>query len=140
AITAQSERTPWISRHPQPQTVAEGDTVDFTVDAEGEHPLEYQWQFNGEDLPGATNAILTLSAAAARHSGNYAVRVRHATADSLITVTSRAADLVVNNDRIFYGVLRREMYFDITEKSLGALTNHVRFPENPDSSDFIHRF
>ena len=39
------------------------------------YPLSYQWQRDGADLPGATDAIYEVPSAAAMNAGNYSVRV-----------------------------------------------------------------
>ena len=47
---------PAITTEPQSQTVGVGTTVTFPVTATGAPPLFYQWSFDGQALPGATNA------------------------------------------------------------------------------------
>jgi Leucine-rich repeat (LRR) protein/alpha-tubulin suppressor-like RCC1 family protein len=66
---------PRIASPPQSLTVVPGDTATFVVVAEGE-ALSYQWQFNGEDLPKATNATLVLAGLQAVDEGDYGVNVR----------------------------------------------------------------
>jgi hypothetical protein len=67
-----------ISTQPQSQTISDGAGVSFTVGAVGSGTLSYQWRFNGTDIPGATNATLTLSAAHSSQAGDYSVRVTDA--------------------------------------------------------------
>ncbi|HTL73633.1 MAG TPA: FG-GAP-like repeat-containing protein, partial [bacterium] len=55
--------------------VNEGSTVSYTVTAVGSPVLTYQWQQNGSDIAGATNATLTLSNVVYAQAGNYAVVV-----------------------------------------------------------------
>ncbi|HJV91020.1 MAG TPA: immunoglobulin domain-containing protein, partial [Holophagaceae bacterium] len=43
------------------QTGGQGGSVTFTAVATGNGALSYQWQKNGVDIPGATQAVLTLS-------------------------------------------------------------------------------
>ncbi|MFN0158702.1 MAG: DUF1349 domain-containing protein [Bacteroidota bacterium] len=45
-----------IVGEPANQTVAEGDSAMFTLAVIGTPPLHYQWQRNGMNIPGATNA------------------------------------------------------------------------------------
>ena len=36
-----------ITRQPRPETASAGDSVSFSITAEGTPPLRYQWRFNG---------------------------------------------------------------------------------------------
>lgn len=54
-----------------------GDTVTLSVLADGTPPLSYQWRRNGADLPGATEASLTLDSITAAQEGDYTVVVRN---------------------------------------------------------------
>jgi hypothetical protein len=49
--------------------------VAFTVIASGSAPLSYQWQFNSNDLAGATDATLTLTNTQPDQAGSYSVVV-----------------------------------------------------------------
>jgi hypothetical protein len=53
------------------RTVRVGGTLNLAALAVGAPPLRYQWQFNNADIPGATNAMLTLSGVPFTDSGNY---------------------------------------------------------------------
>jgi hypothetical protein len=55
-----------IYTHPQSVAVMDGDNATFEVEAAGRAPLSWQWQRNGEAVPGATQAryTTTLSMAA----------------------------------------------------------------------------
>ncbi len=52
---------PEIQTQPVSQVFAAGSEVRFAVDATGRPPLAYQWYRNGQAVPGATNAEVTLS-------------------------------------------------------------------------------
>ena len=82
---------PFLSQPLVGRTIAVGSTVDFFMTAVGERPLGYQWQFNGVDLPGATQAVLSLTNVQLAQAGAYSVRVSNA----LGQVTSGAATLSV---------------------------------------------
>jgi hypothetical protein len=95
---------PTIVRPPADQTAKLGDAVQFEVEAsdpaaeflwtEGEAPtLTYQWQFNGNNLEGATNAALVLAAVGCPHAGEYRVIVNN----YLGAVSSPAATLLVTD-------------------------------------------
>jgi hypothetical protein len=66
---------PSITSQPTNQTVIVGGTATFRVGVGGLAPLGYQWNFNGTNLAGATNATLTLTNAQPEQAGNYAVLV-----------------------------------------------------------------
>jgi sugar lactone lactonase YvrE len=61
---------PIITNQPTNVTVWSGGTATFTVAAAGTGPLEYQWQFNGINLPGASlpGAIITTVAGGGTNS------------------------------------------------------------------------
>jgi hypothetical protein len=82
---------PRITLHPSSRLVLAGEDVAFSVLATG-GPLFYQWQHNGTDLPGATNASLFLSAVTTNHAGTYRVAV----SNLLGYVTSLPAILTVS--------------------------------------------
>jgi hypothetical protein len=55
------------------QPVLAGTNVTFSASAQSTAPLSFQWQFNGTDLPGATNSTLVLTNVTSLNSGTYAV-------------------------------------------------------------------
>ena len=69
--------TPKILSGPVDQKILVGGTASFGVIALGSS-LNYQWQFNGQDLAGATTPTLTLADAQAAQAGQYSVRVKNA--------------------------------------------------------------
>ena len=84
---------PVIVRQPARQIVAEGATAIFRVVVTGEPPLSYQWDINGLDLLGATNATLRLNGVTSEDEGNYRVTIRNA----LGSIVSAKAKLTVVN-------------------------------------------
>ena len=66
---------PFISVQPVNQFVAAGGLATFTVAAGGTPPLAYQWIWNGTNILGATNFVLTLTNVQVASSGIYAVTV-----------------------------------------------------------------
>lgn len=52
-----------------------GSAVYLRAQATGGFPLGFQWQFNGQDLPGATNAVLALTNVQLSQTGAYSVVV-----------------------------------------------------------------
>ena len=64
---------PVISLQPQSQTVKLGTNVIFSAAANGLPAPNFQWQFNGTNIFGATNATLAFTFVNASNSGNYSV-------------------------------------------------------------------
>jgi hypothetical protein len=60
---------PSINTQPLDVAAVEGNSASFTVVASGSAPLSYQWQKNLTDIPSATQANYTLSAATLADSG-----------------------------------------------------------------------
>ena len=69
---------PVILSPPGSQTVNAGAPVTLSAAAVGESPLTFQWRLNGQDLPAATNAVLSFPDVRMTHDGFYSVRVRNA--------------------------------------------------------------
>lgn len=69
---------PFLLAQPVGRAVFGGKPTQLTVAASGASPLSYQWQLNGTNLPGATNAVLNLAAAQPAQAGAYDVVVSNA--------------------------------------------------------------
>jgi uncharacterized repeat protein (TIGR03803 family) len=88
---------PYIISGPEDQTVLLGGTATFSVEADGDGPLYYQWQKNGTNLTdgtsiiGSTTSLLTINNASTTSAGTYSVNVSNA----LDYVTSDGAVLTV---------------------------------------------
>jgi hypothetical protein len=66
---------PYITREPEGITVVAYTNVVLSVECTGSEPLQYQWHFNGVDLPGANSPTLVLSNIQPYQGGSYSVRV-----------------------------------------------------------------
>ena len=103
AITSASARLeilvspPFIVSGPDDQTVLVGATATFSVDADGDEPLYYQWQKNGTNLTdngsilGSASSTLTLNNVTVASAGTYSVIV----SNDLDSVSSDGALLTV---------------------------------------------
>lgn len=89
-LTVASSANVAITRQPEPQTIPNGGTVVFSVDATG--ATGFQWRRDGVNLPGATSAMLVIRAATAAQQGDYSVVVSGTGGP----VTSQTAALTVN--------------------------------------------
>jgi hypothetical protein len=82
---------PSIKTQPVSQSVNEDVRVNFFPVTTGTVPLLFQWRRDGVDLPGATNALLTLTNAGTNDAGSYRVVVTNSEG----SVTSAPASLTV---------------------------------------------
>jgi uncharacterized repeat protein (TIGR03803 family) len=90
---------PFIIGQPSSQTRVTGSTATFTVDAEGDEPLSYQWLMNGTNLldggnvSGSATSRLTISSVSTANAGTYSVIVSNLfdiaqSIDAVLTVVS----------------------------------------------------
>jgi hypothetical protein len=89
---------PVITVQPTNQTVGLGGTATFQVAAIGTPPLAYQWQFNSNNLPGATGPTLNLIAVQTNQAGIYLVIVSNSagvavSSNAMLTVLAEPACL-----------------------------------------------
>lgn len=91
ALVTVLESPPYILKQPTNVTSILGGLAKFAVDARGSAPIAYQWRCNGVDLPGATNALLTLSGLRYNQAGFYTVALSNAFG----LVASAKAELIV---------------------------------------------
>lgn len=66
---------PTITTPPANVTIHVGESLTLNVVASGTGPLSYQWQRNGQDLPGENAATLALATTTADTAGTYTVVV-----------------------------------------------------------------
>ncbi|MFO1497494.1 MAG: DUF642 domain-containing protein [Verrucomicrobiota bacterium] len=86
-----SQNEPVIATQPANVTVAAGDSATFSVVANGQQPLNYQWRFNSSPITGANSSAYTIPNAQQVNVGNYDVVV----SNSAGTATSSTATLSV---------------------------------------------
>jgi hypothetical protein len=83
--------SPVVVGEPQSQTAIGGNGVALQANIVSTSPLTYQWQCNGTNLPGATNATFTLTNVNLANSGSYVLLV----SNSFGSVSSSVAVLTV---------------------------------------------
>jgi hypothetical protein len=105
---------PVITFQPLSQDVYSGDTVTFTVTAEGALPLAYQWLLNGTNLVGATGASLAISSVQVSQAGDYSVQVSSPVG---LTVMSSNATLTVEYREYWPAILLTGARQDYTFKN-----------------------
>ncbi|MCX6921917.1 MAG: discoidin domain-containing protein, partial [Verrucomicrobia bacterium] len=68
-----------IGGQPASLSVPQNKPASFTVGVEGTAPITYQWKHEGANVPGGTNATLSIASAKPADAGNYVVVVQDAT-------------------------------------------------------------
>ncbi|HZM06356.1 MAG TPA: hypothetical protein VFC44_25425 [Candidatus Saccharimonadales bacterium] len=63
--------SPFFTVQPAGQTLTNGGSIWLHARAVGAQPMSYQWQLDGINLPGATNADLTITNAQGKDTGQY---------------------------------------------------------------------
>ena len=103
-----------------------GESVKLQAMASGTLPITYQWQFNGVDLPGEVNDVLTIPSAAFEQEGTYKVIAANAfgSADS-------------NEAQLTIGALFSELFNTGQDVNLAILPGdsndlHYGLLESPD--------
>jgi hypothetical protein len=119
---------PRILNQPVPQSAFEGSAATFTVSAVGALPLSFQWQFNSDNIPGATGQTLVIPSVDYANAGNYTVVVSNA----MNTAASQPAQLTVLDPPIpgnlAYGLVAHYKFDGDCTDSSGNENNG--FPEN----------
>ncbi len=82
---------PSISTSPTNLTIVAGQSTTLVVEAGGTAPLNYQWQYYGDNIPGATSAQLDLTPVTVGQAGDYTAVVFNCSG----SVTSSVATLTV---------------------------------------------
>jgi alpha-tubulin suppressor-like RCC1 family protein len=89
---------PRILAQPQNVTTIEGTPADFSVIADGDLPLAYQWFHGASAISGATNSSFHFAAVLPADAGNYFVQITNAsgsTNSSVVTLNIPASAPVV---------------------------------------------
>ena len=132
---------PDINAHPETQTITEGNSVTFTVEASGDG-LSYQWQKDGSDIASANSASFTIPLVSNDDAGTYRVIVSNSygsiTSDTFSLTVSIAEDLIENYGanafyKPYYGTLK------ISPNNDGTSTIAYTGAEQLFSSDYLNK-
>jgi Immunoglobulin I-set domain len=102
AVLTVVDVAPSITLQPTNQTVAIGSYATFYVGAVGSLPLYFQWRFNNNSIPDATNSSLTLGPLTGNEAGSYSVIVSNSLGsvfsdNATLGITTSAARFVWQN-------------------------------------------
>lgn len=104
---------PEILKQPSDQQVFKGRSVSFSVEIRGADPLSFQWDLDGIEIPGATNATLRLDNVPLALAGEYSVKVWNALGEA----TSRSAELAVRESWLDPGF---DLPSSVEQKTIGT--------------------
>ena len=91
SIALLRDGAPHMTLEPRDQTVTLGSPAKFAAKAVGSDSMNYQWQFNGTSIPGATGDALVVNEAQPSNEGVYTLEVSNAIGVS----SSRKAKLML---------------------------------------------
>jgi len=77
---------PSITAQPANFTAPPGTNAAFSVTAIGNGTIQYQWSFDGTNIPSATTSNLTLTNVQLSNAGNYSVSVTDSTSNTIQSV------------------------------------------------------
>jgi uncharacterized repeat protein (TIGR03803 family) len=92
---------PGITSQPVHATVSTGGTATFTAGVSGSLPFRYQWMFNGTNISGATNAVLSIAKVTVTNLGFYTVMVTN----TIGGVMSAPAGLFIADPKVIAGLI-----------------------------------
>ena len=93
SLALENNGSPFIARQPVGTEAYSGGVALLSAGIVGAPPLSYQWQLNGTNIPGATNATLTLAGLPMNNADLFRVAVTNL----LVTATSADATVTVVN-------------------------------------------
>ncbi|MCP4366044.1 MAG: hypothetical protein GY800_12210, partial [Planctomycetes bacterium] len=124
---------PDITTQPSDVTIFEGQTATFSVTATG-GSLNYQWQKDGDDIPGATSSSYTTPALAVADNGAQ-YRCVVSTTASHSTTSHSAAAFVMPLGTGGSGTITREWWTGIAGSHLADLMGSPNYPGNPTGAN-----
>jgi large repetitive protein len=110
---------PTFTAHPQSQTITGGSNVTFNATVTGRGTLTYQWRKNGANIPGATNASLTLSNVTSGDAAVYTLLVTDAdgaasSQPATLTIQPGTAPAITSHPKDVYAVGGDTVSFTVT--------------------------
>jgi len=107
----------------QDQVIFQGSSPTLTVSVHGSQPFGYQWRFNGNPLPNATNSSLTLTNVQPSDAGNYSVDVSNSinTAHSRTAAVTVAATTLSSAMTPLWHLATGSRYYLANDNSLGGI-------------------
>jgi hypothetical protein len=121
-IAMVSNGAPVFTVQPGNQAPTNGGTVWLHARAVGVQPMSYQWQLDGTNIPGATNADLTITNAQGEDIGQYCALA----SNNLGSASSHLASVTITPAAVPYTLAQA---LDATNLTWSTFGNAVWFPE-----------
>ena len=109
-VVSSTTLAPSFADEPVSQTNVVGGSVTFTVGVTGAEPLSYQWSFDNNPIPSATNATYSIASIQASNGGSYTVVITNAygmtNATATLTVATPPSNVIIfpASQTVFEGV------------------------------------
>jgi alpha-tubulin suppressor-like RCC1 family protein len=117
---------PVIIQQPSDRSAYTGRSANLSLRVKGSSPLIYQWQFNQNNISGATNATLVLDNVQLTNTGLYRVRITNALGN------------VVSDEATLTAVDSPPVLIQPASNQVGCLTRSARFAVVADGSGPLH--
>jgi len=116
---------PFVQAQPRSLSVVLGTNLSLSFGVIGTLPMEYQWQWGGSNLPGATNAALAIQGFQTTNAGSYQVVITNnygGTTSAVTVLTGVASPLITSQPASQSVVLGSNAAFQVTATGAGKLT------------------
>jgi len=136
SFQAAGNSAPVITMQPENEAASEGGFAIFSVSASGSPAPNFQWQFSGTNLPGATGATLALNSLTTNQAGSYSAVVTNsagATNSSEVTLIVAPASLLATNGAI------KILTYNVAGNNSGTGTNAAAWSTNAAQVQAIGR-
>jgi hypothetical protein len=121
-ITTITLSSPVILTPPVSQRLCTGSTLTLSVTAA--YASNYQWNFNGTAIPGATNSTYTVSSAQPANAGNYSVTITNGLASvnsSVVAVVVGSTSILSNPSSLSLAPTQTGL-FSVSGQGIGQIT------------------
>ena len=125
--------SPRITLHPHGQELPNGSSIRLHARAVGQQPMAYQWQRNGQPVPGATSPTLVLD----RQAGSLPGRYRLVASNELGSMVSDEASVTVRHAGTLGQALNAPQlnWQGFNAVVQGIVTTNAWIPQNEESFD-----